>query len=114
MGWNFAYDWIRDWIFRDSTRLAKFNAELAKKTDPNGKANHDPIANYSDFFEVPEKIILDVCKGSNLIGGNAYDDLRTYLRQRNSYAHASDSQPTINQANGLIDHFIDSIDRLDP
>jgi hypothetical protein len=112
MGWNLAYDIIRQWVFDDATRRAAFNTELAKIVDKSGKPRFDPVSNYPDFYDLGEKILLDVCKGANLIGGNLYDDLRGYLRQRNNYAHASDSHPTVNQANALIDHLVDAIAKL--
>ncbi len=112
MGWNLAYDVIRQWIFDDSARLASFNTEILKILDKSGKSKFDPITNYTDFYDIGERIVLDVCESANFIGGNLHDDLRNYLRQRNSYAHASDSNPTVNQANALIDHLVDAIAKL--
>lgn len=112
MGWNLAYDIIRQWVFDNDKHRAEFNTELAKIVDRSGKQKFDPVSNYPDFYDLGEKIFLDVCKGANLIGGNLYDDLRSYLRQRNDYAHASDSHPTVNQANALIDHLVDAIAKL--
>jgi len=112
MGWNLAYEIIREWVFDDAPRLSSFNSELAKIQDKSGKPKFDPVTTYTDFYEIGEKIVLDVCKDATLIGGNLYDDLLGYLRQRNSYAHASDSHPTVNQANALIDHLVDAIAKL--
>jgi len=112
MGWNLAYDIIRQWVFDDATRRAAFNTELTKIKDRSGKPRFDQLVDYSDFYDIGEKVVLDVCKDANLLGGNLYDDLRGYLRQRNSYAHASDSHPTVNQANALIDHLVDAIGKL--
>lgn len=112
MGWNLAFDIIREWVFGDPVKLAAFNAYLSTLVNRAGNPLYDPIVQYSDFYEISEKVILDVCKGANLFGGNLYDDLRGYLRQRNSYAHASDFHPTVSQANGIIDHLIDAVVRL--
>jgi hypothetical protein len=112
MGWNLAYDIVRQWVFEDPARLASFNAELAKITVRAGRAKFDPVVNYQDFYDIGEKTVLDVCRDASLIAGNLYDDLRQHLRQRNAYAHASDSHPTVHQANGLIDHLVDAVRRL--
>ena len=115
MGWNLLYDMIRQWVFADKTKLGAFNGELAKIQDKSGKPKYIAIADYTDFFDKDapgEKVVLDVCKDANLIGGNLYDDLRGYLRQRNTYAHATDSQPTVNQANAFLDHLVDVIAKL--
>jgi len=114
MGWNLAYDIIRQWVFDNATRLVAFNTELAKfLIHKSGKPKFDPVVNYPDFYDIGEKIFLDVCKDANLLSGNLYDELRNYLRQRNAYAHASDSHPTVYQANSLIDHLVDAIAKLD-
>ena len=115
MGWNLAYDIIRQWMFDDKTKLATFNGELAKILDKAGKPRYISISDYTDFFDKDapgEKVVLDVCKDSNFIGGNLYDDLRGYLRQRNTYAHATDFQPTVNQSNAFLDHLVDVIAKL--
>ncbi|MDP3221073.1 MAG: hypothetical protein Q8S73_43720 [Deltaproteobacteria bacterium] len=112
MGWNLAYDIIRQWVFDGPARLASFNAELVKIVDKNGKPKFDQVVEYSQFHDIGEKVVLDVCKGAGVFGGNLYDDLRLHLRQRNAYAHASDMHPTMSQANALIDHLVDAVAKL--
>jgi hypothetical protein len=112
MGWGLAYDILRRGVYGDAARLVAFNTELARIVDRSGNPKFDPINDYTDFYDVGERVVLDVCRTANLLGGNLYDDFRGYLRQRNTYAHASDFQPTDNQANGFIDHLVDALAKL--
>ncbi len=109
MGWNLAFDYIRQWVF--DKQLAAFNKALAtnyvKKT---GQAQYDPINAYSDFLlsgSPGERIVLDTCNFANIIVGNVYEDLKKYLRERNAYAHPSGKEPTANKVNGYLEDLTD-------
>jgi len=56
--------------------------------------------------------MIDFCRKANVVTGKQFDEWRGYLRLRNQYAHASDTQPTSNQANALIDHLVDALGKL--
>jgi hypothetical protein len=75
MGWNFAYDRIREWIFKDSVKLGAFNAELAK-IQKKGKPAFDPIVTYDDFFDgrLGEAQVIDTCEDAGIIKGKVHAD----------------------------------------
>ena len=63
MGWNLAYDCIRDWLF--SNHRANFNASLVATYQRKGQPKYEPIASYDDFFskDAPaEREVLDTAK----------------------------------------------------
>jgi hypothetical protein len=113
MGWNLIYDRLRNWVFTDAARLGSFNTELAKILNRAGSAMYNPIVNYEDFYEGPnEAKCIDLLKDARIAGEKDHGKLRTYLRRRNEYAHASDKQPTASQANGLLEDLLDTLDSL--
>lgn len=93
MAWNFAFDYVRDWSFKN--HLPVFNQTLTTKylTKRGGQqqAVYAPIQQYSDFWEnnpyPGERVVIDTCNDANIITGKAYDSLVVYLRRRNDYAH---------------------------
>ncbi|NQT16805.1 MAG: hypothetical protein HQ582_28870 [Planctomycetes bacterium] len=112
MGWCFAYDVARRWVFDDQQRLQSFNTELASYAKRNGARQYDDIVNYEDFFsnKAPaEGRVIEICEASGLIGGKVGRNLRHYLDVRNDYAHATSSHPTANQANAFVEHLLDII-----
>lgn len=110
MGWNLAYDYIRQWVFNN--RLADFNGSLIILFP-----RRLPIADYSDWFSKDspsEREFLDVCSHQQMtngpiIGGELFDHLTQYLRYRNKYAHASETLPSADKTNGYLEHLIDII-----
>jgi hypothetical protein len=113
MGWCFAYDVIRQWVYSDATRLASFNAELAKYTNKkSGARQYADIVHYDDFFsnKAPgEGMVIEVCEAANLFGGRVVRDLRHFLDKRNDYAHANAAQPSLQQATAYVEHLIDIV-----
>jgi len=109
MGWNLAYDVIRQWVF--DKRLVDFNTSLATHTKATGQPRYDPIADYEDFFkgEPSEATVIETCFLAQIIKGALRDNLRQHLRRRNDYAHRSFTQPTAAQANAYIHDLLDII-----
>lgn len=109
MGWNLAYDVIRQWVF--DNRLADFNTALATHARTGGLPRYDPIADYEDFFkgEPSEATVIETCFLATIIRGALRDNLRQHLRRRNDYAHRSFTQPTSAQANAYIHDLLDII-----
>jgi hypothetical protein len=108
MGWNLAYDVIRQWVF--DNHLQDFNAALAKHVDrKNGDPIYSPIANYEDFFtgKLGEYAVIDTCFAAQKISGKLRDNLQQHLRRRNDYAHRSFTAPTPEQAAAFIQEMID-------
>jgi hypothetical protein len=112
MGWNLAYDFIRQWILSAQNRLAAFNNELVKIQRRN-RQKFQPIGKYDDFFgqnpSPGEREVLDVCEDAQLIVGKLYETLCHYLRQRNELAHPNTTMPSMYQVNTYIEHLIDII-----
>jgi hypothetical protein len=112
MGWNMAFDYIRQWVF--DNHLAPFNAALTANyvNRRNGNPIYDPITDYADFLksDAPgERIVLDTCNSAGIITGNVCEDLKSHLRQRNSYAHPSGKEPTAIQVNAYLEYLVDLI-----
>lgn len=107
MGWNLAYDYIRQWVFTDQKRLADFNAELTKNP------KYATISKYEDFYDQKEPPgefrVIECCEQANLFGGKIADEIRHYLRQRNRYAHPNNRMPTMHTTNAYIDTLIQLI-----
>ncbi len=108
MGWNLAYDYVRQWAF--DNKLAELNQGLTKVC-PTKKQ----IAAYDDFFEVDapnERNVLDAMARQDsgpIIGGRLHGHLVQYLDYRNKYAHASEKPASAAKTNAYIEHLIDII-----
>ena len=86
MGWNLAYDHLRQWILRK--HLPAFNAELAKVLR-RGSPAYDPVAKIEDFPH-KESVVLETCYKAGLItDSNKKKVLNKCLDNRNSFAHPS-------------------------
>ena len=110
MGWNLAYDYIRQWVF--DNHLAAFNSTLTTLyLRKDGKSIYDSIETYDDFTsgKPGERTVIDTCYHSSLIGEHLRDNLRFYLRRRNSYAHPTFTAPSADQTNGYIKDLLDTI-----
>lgn len=110
MGWNLAYDFIRQWVF--DHHLAAFNAALTTNyLRRNGNAVYGAINDYSDFFsgKPDERTVIDTCHLAQIIGEKLRDNLRFFLRKRNDYAHPSFTSPSQEQTNAYVKDLIDTI-----
>jgi hypothetical protein len=109
MGWNLAYDVIRQWVF--DSRLNAFNDALVTHTTKAGVARYAPIGDYDDFFkgEPSEATVIETCFMAQIFKGKIRDNLRQHLRRRNDYAHRSFTQPTAEQANAYLHDLMDII-----
>lgn len=108
MAWNFAYDYIRQWLF--DNKLVEFNSYLtANYLDKVKDPVFDPINDYADFFkrDAPgEKVVLKSMFKASIIGEVVYEQLSHYLRQRNDYAHSNSKALSRDQANAYIEHLL--------
>lgn len=110
MGWNLAYDFIRQWVFDNA--LGTFQNYLGAMY-----SQKSPISDYADFWTADRPLsefeFLRVCRGpggqQNILRDKLIDDLVHYLRQRNNYAHPNFIQPSANKTNAYIEHLIDAI-----
>ena len=112
MSWNFAYDYVRHWVF--SNHLAAFNQTLTTTYLTTSGGQQVPVYSevnqYYQFWEarpaVGERVFLDTCDKAGLIKGKAYDSLVEFLRRRNDYAHANFKTPDIDLTKGYIAELI--------
>lgn len=110
MGWNLAYDYIRQWIF--DNHLQPFNDKLTSLyLRKDGKPLFEPIATYDVFFvgKPDERTVIDNCHAASLVGEKIRDSLRFYLRRRNDYAHPTFTSPSADQTNSYIKDLLDLI-----
>ena len=110
MGWNLAYDYIRQWVFNN--HLAAFNASLTTEyTRRSGNPVYSAISEYSDFFSgtPSERTVIDTCELANIFGEKIRDNLRFLLRRRNDYAHPTFRTPTREQTNAYVKDLLDII-----
>jgi len=110
MGWNLAFDFIRQWAF--DIHLAAFNGELATYTKKGGASRYRPITTYEDFFQPDppgERTVLDILYDINVVTEIPFNELCRHLRYRNNYAHPNFRLPTASKANAYIEELIDII-----
>ena len=105
MGWNLAFDHLRNWIFRK--HLSQFNAELTRRLEKKNQ-NYDPVQNYEDFPH-SEWLCLDVCEKAGLIDGHEKDILFESLKERNRFAHPSQMIATPAIAAGYVDNLLEHV-----
>jgi hypothetical protein len=114
MGWNMAYDYVRQWLF--DNRLNEFNAHLTSNyLDKKSRPVYEPIAAYDDFLkrDAPgEKVVLKSMRGADIIGEVVYEHLSQHLRHRNEYAHSKTKALSRDQANAYIEHLLGLISDL--
>jgi hypothetical protein len=84
MCWNLAFDHLCDYILRG--HLAKFNMALTTRFP---KADISKIATRSDFTELKESQVIEVCKTAAVVTSNTAKILREKLDKRNLAAHPS-------------------------
>jgi hypothetical protein len=110
MGWNLAYDYIRQWVF--GKHLAPFNEKLTTHyLRKDSTPVFERITTYDDFFsgKPDERTVIDTCYLASLFGEKIRDNLRFYLRRRNDYAHPTFTTPSADQTNGYIRDLLDTI-----
>jgi len=105
MGWNLAFDHTLNWIISDSARVAAFNAAITKRY-PKAKLT---ISTRSDFEELKEAEIVEICYTARLITKNVAEILREKLKRRNMAAHPSQVVITQHQADDLITDLVNNV-----
>ena len=108
MGWNLVFDCVRVWMMEPS-RLAKFNGELTKKERKKG-VRYEPIGDYSDFFVLGERDVLNWSLQSGLFSEKVHRALIERLERRNDHAHANFKHPDSTQALGYIHELLTTIE----
>jgi hypothetical protein len=113
MGWNLAYDFIRRWMWDDTTRRGSFNAKLTSLNTKAGVPVYaSGLATYDEFYTLKpflgEREVLELMRDAGLLSG-VYEKLATYLKDRNSFAHANDLVPGMYQTNHYLEQLVDII-----
>lgn len=107
MAWNLAYSHFLRWLLADSSRLSRFNTQIAK-TAPEVKLPSG-IATFDDFTFVKEDKVLQSAKSVALITTNLHKAMKAKLELRNSYAHPSSLVVTQLTAEEAIQSLIDNV-----
>jgi len=105
MAWNLTFSNLLEWIFRDTQRLADFNAAIVKrypKINLVVKVRHD-------FEELKEDQIIEICNTSSLISSNVVNVLKEKLKRRNTAAHPSANTITQAQADDTITDLVNNV-----
>lgn len=94
MCWNLGFDHLCEFVLKEQSRIASFNAQLPKSFS---KADIKSVSNRDHFTELKESQVLQVCKSANIISDSLHKILKDKLTRRNIAAHPSGtvtSQPT--------------------
>jgi hypothetical protein len=105
MTWNLAFDHVLSWIVADPNRLVAFNAGIVAKY-PKSKI---VISQRSDFEDMKEAEIVEVCRTSRLLTKNVCDILKEKLVRRNHAAHPSEIVVTQHQADDTITDLVNNV-----
>jgi hypothetical protein len=106
MTWNLAFDHLVRWVLADGKRLAAFNTALSKRFPKKAALS---IARITDFEELKESEIIDVCGTAALFSHNVVEILREKLKRRNIAAHPSSVVVTQPQADDAITDLVNNV-----
>ncbi len=106
MAWNLAYDHLLHWILADPTRIASFNAGIAKR---NSKKSHIVIAGRADFEDLKEDEVVDIAGNVAGITDNMKRTLKEKLGRRNTYAHPSTMTIAKPQVDDMVTDLVNNI-----
>jgi hypothetical protein len=106
MVWNLAYNHLLNWILRDPSRLALFNANIIKR---NSKKAILVIAKYDEFEDLKEREVIDICNIANLFNSSVYRILVGKLDRRNIAAHPSNVVLVQSQADDTITDLVNNV-----
>jgi hypothetical protein len=106
MVWNLSYNHLLNWILRDTSRLALFNATIVKR---NSKKSSLVIAKYDDFEDLKEREVVDICNIANLFNSSIYKILVGKLDRRNIAAHPSNVVVVQSQADDTITDLVNNV-----
>lgn len=90
MTWNLAFHHLREFVIKN--QLAKFNAVWqtdSRYTKHNAKKRITNFATHTDFAELRESEVIEICRAANIISQDINKVLREKLDKRNSAAHPS-------------------------
>jgi hypothetical protein len=107
MAWNLAYSHLLDWILSEPTRLAAFNAAIARRY-PKMTSLH--ITKYDEFLdEMKESQAIEICNTANLFNSNIFKILKEKLDKRNIAAHPSTVVVVQSQADDVVTDLVNNV-----
>ena len=106
MTWNLAFDHVRNWLLKDPSRLAGFNAAIGKR---NSKKASLIIKTIDDFEEFTEREVVDICNIANLFNNSVYKILVAKLDRRNMAAHPSTVVVVQAQADDVVTDLVNNV-----
>lgn len=96
MGWNFAFDCIRRWVWDDPDRQRRFKEKLGSSA-----------TTYAQLCGERESAVLDAMEKAKLIDSFRKKRLTRFLEERNSYAHAEECVPSRMQVQHYLEDVVD-------
>lgn len=107
MTWNLTFDHLLNWILKDPTRLAGFNAAIPRKYPKRAGVI---IRGYDDFAdEFKEFEIIEVCNTAQTVNGNIVKILKEKLVKRNLAAHPSSILVLQPQADDVVTDLVNNV-----
>lgn len=107
MTWNLAYAHLLDWILNSPTRLAEFNAAIARRYP---KKSGITISKYDEFLdEMKEREVIEVCSSGGLISSNILKILKEKLDRRNIAAHPATVVVVQSQADDVVTDLVNNV-----
>jgi hypothetical protein len=107
MTWNLAYAHLLDWIVREPTRLAGFNAAITTRFPRITKVQ---ITKYDDFLdELKESQVIEICNTASLFNSNIFKILKEKLDKRNIAAHPSSVVVVQSQADDVVTDLVNNV-----
>lgn len=106
MTWNLAYSHLLDWVLREPTRLAAFNAAISRRYQ---KITTLRVTKYDQFLdELKESQVIEICNTADLFNSNIYKILKEKLDKRNIAAHPSTVVVVQSQADDMITDLVNN------
>lgn len=105
MVWLLTLDHLFEYIL--SSKLAEFNAELAKVTDKRVKVS--VINSKDDFSDIPENKFIEICRAARIISNDVRKILDEKLGIRNSAAHPSNIILIPSKAFSFIEDLVSNV-----
>jgi hypothetical protein len=107
MTWNLAYAHLLDWILNDPSRLATFNAAVAKRYP---KKTGLTISKYDDFTdELKEREVIEICSSGSIINSSVFKIMKDKLDRRNIVAHPSNVIVVQHQADDTVSELVNNV-----
>ncbi|SEK54837.1 hypothetical protein SAMN04515666_101794 [Bosea lupini] len=107
MVWNLTYAHLLDWILKDPSRLAAFNAAIIKRYP---KKVGIIVGSYDNFLDdLKESEVIAICSSAGLFNSNIFKILKDKLDRRNIAAHPSSVVVVQSQADDTVTDLVNNV-----